>query len=214
MLNVPVYNESGKQIGDEQIDEALLGAPINTALLKQAVVMYHANCRQGDAAQKTRAEVVGSTRKLFRQKGTGRARMGNVRTPVRRGGGRAFPRKPRSFRQDMPRKMRRLARNQAVLVKIQNSEVLIVDGLKFDEPKTKRFAALLHALQADRGCVFAINGLDPTLLKSGRNVPRADIVNVSDLNAREILVRRRLVFTKDAFETFRQTVAASAKAGE
>ena len=214
MLNVPVYDESGKQIGDEQIDEALLGGRVNPALLKQAVVMYHANRRQGDAAQKTRAEVVGSSRKIFRQKGTGRARMGNVRTPVRRGGGRAFPRKPRSFRKDMPRKMRRLARNQAVLAKIQGSDALIVDGLKFDEPKTKRLVALLGALQADRGCVFATNGIDAALLKSGRNIPRANIMNVGDLNARDILTRRRLVFTRDAFETFRQIVATPVKAGD
>ncbi len=214
MLNVPVYNEAGKQIGDEQIDEALLGAPLNAALLKQAVVMYHANRRQGDAAQKTRAEVVGSSRKIFRQKGTGRARMGNIRTPVRRGGGRAFPRKPRSFRKDMPKKMRRLACKQAVLAKIQSSDALIVDGLKFDEPKTGRFAALLQALQSDRGCVFAINGVDTALLKSSRNIQRANIMNVGDLNARDILIRRRLLFTKDAFETFRQTVATSAKAGD
>ena len=174
MLNVPVYDESGKQIGDEQIDEALLGGRVNPALLKQAVVMYHANRRQGDAAQKTRAEVVGSSRKIFRQKGTGRAR----------------------------------------LAKIQGSDALIVDGLKFDEPKTKRLVALLGALQADRGCVFATNGIDAALLKSGRNIPRANIMNVGDLNARDILTRRRLVFTRDAFETFRQIVATPVKAGD
>jgi large subunit ribosomal protein L4 len=214
MLNVPVYNESGKQIGDEPIDEALLGRRVNSALLKQAVVMYEANRRQGTVAQKSRSEVAGSTRKLYRQKGTGRARMGNLRTPVRRGGGCAFAHKPRDFRQDMPRKMRRLARNQAVLAKILSSDALIVADLKFSEPKTKRLAAMLGALQADRGCVFATNGVDATLLKSGRNIPRADIVNVEDLNARDILARRRLVFTKDAFDTFRRTVNASAQAGK
>jgi large subunit ribosomal protein L4 len=214
MLNVPVYNESGKQIGDEPIDEALLGRRVNSALLKQAVIMYEANRRQGTVAQKSRSEVAGSTRKLYRQKGTGRARMGNLRTPVRRGGGCAFAHKPRDFRQDMPRKMRRLARNQAVLAKILSSDALIVADLKFSEPKTKRLAAMLGALQADRGCVFATNGVDATLLKSGRNIPRADIVNVEDLNARDILARRRLVFTKDAFDTFRRTVNASAQAGK
>jgi large subunit ribosomal protein L4 len=214
MLNVPVYNESGEQIGQEQIDEALLGGTVNHALLKQAVVMYHANRRQGTVAQKTRSEVEGSSRKLYRQKGTGRARMGNLRTPVRRGGGRAFPRKQRDFRLDMPRKMRRLARCQAVLAKITSSDALIVDGLAFSEPKTKRFAAVLEALHADRGCVFATNGIDTTLLKSGRNIPQAQIVNVADLNAFDILKRRRLVFTKDAFATFRETASATTEAGE
>jgi large subunit ribosomal protein L4 len=214
MLNVPVYNESGEEIGQEQIDAALLGGALNLALLKQAVVMYHANRRRGNVAQKTRGEVAGSCRKIFRQKGTGRARMGNIRTPVRRGGGRAFPRKPRDFRLDMPRTMRRLARNQAVLAKIQSSDAVIVDGVVFDEPKTKRFAELLRALHADRGCVFATNGVDRTLVKSGRNLARAEVVNVADLNAFDILARRRLVFTKDAFETFRQAAVAAGKAGE
>jgi large subunit ribosomal protein L4 len=214
MLQVPVYNESGEQIAEEQIDEALLGGQVNHALLKQAVVTYHANRRQGSVSQKSRGEVVGSTRKIYRQKGTGRARMGNVRSPIRRGGGRAFPRTPRDFRLDMPRKMRRLARNQAVLAKIQSQDAVIVDGLAFEEPKTKRFANLLQALHADRGCVFATNGVDTTLLKSGRNLPRATVVNVADLNAFDILARRRLVFTRDAFEVFRETVAASGKAGE
>lgn len=213
MLNVPVYNESGENIGQEQIDEAALGGGLNTSLLKQAVVMYHANRRHGAASQKTRADVVGSTRKLYRQKGTGRARAGNVRTPVRRGGGRAFPRKPKSFRLDMPRKMRRLARDQAVLAKIHSSDAVILDGLRFDEPKTKRFAAMLQAVSADRGCVFATAGIDAVICKSGRNIPRTEIMNVADLNAFDILSRRRLIFTKDAFETFKQSLAAG-KAGQ
>jgi len=213
MLNVSVYDESGKQIGDEQIDEELLGGEVNAALLKQAVVMYHANRRQGTVAQKTRAEVVGSSRKLFRQKGTGRARMGNVRTCVRRGGGRAFPRKSRDYRQEMPKKMRRQARNHAILAKIQSQAALIVDGATFDEPKTKRFAAMLGALNAERGCVFAIKGADANLLKSGRNIPRVNVMDVAELNAFDILSRKRLVFTKGAFEAFRQTAEAG-KAGE
>lgn len=214
MLNVPVYNESGQRIGEEPIDEELLGGQVNTALLKQAIVMYQANLRQGTVSQLTRGEVEGSSRKLYRQKGTGRARMGNVRTPVRRGGGRAFPRKPRDFRQDMPRKMRRLARNQAVLAKIQSNQACIVDGLAFDEPKTKRLSALLQALQAQRGCVFATNGTDVNLLKSGRNIPTLSVLNVADLNAFDVLRRRHLVFTRDAFETFRQTAAVAGKAGK
>jgi large subunit ribosomal protein L4 len=213
MLSIPVYNESGEQIGREQIDEASLGGTLNPTLLKQAIVMYHAHRRQGTVAQQTRSEVVGSSRKIYRQKGTGRARMGNVRTPIRRGGGRAFPRKPHDLRLDMPRKMRRLARNQAVLAKIQSSDAVIIDGVAFEEPKTKRFAELLRALQADRGCVFATNGIDEMLLKSGRNLSRANVMNVADLNAFDILARRRLVFTKAAFESFRQTVAAG-RAGE
>ncbi len=213
MLSVPVYNESGEQIGSESIDEALLGGELRPALLKQAVVMYHANRRQGSASQKSRGEIIGSTRKLYRQKGTGRARMGNARTCVRRGGGRAFPRKPKDFSQDMPKKMRRLARNQAVLAQIQSERACVIDGLKFDEPKTRRFAALLGAVKAERGCVFATAGVDPMLYKSGRNIQRAEIMNVNDLNAFSILSRRNLIFTREAFDAFRQSVDAASKQG-
>ena len=203
MLSVPVYNESGEQIGSEQIDAAALGGKVNVRLLKQAVVMYEANRRQGTVAQQTRAEVEGSTRKLYRQKGTGRARRGNLRTPVMKGGGRAFPRKPRDFSKDMPKQMRRLARNQAVLAKIEAGDLAIIDGLHFDAPKTKRFATLLRKMKGERGCTFATRGVDATLYKSGRNLPRTDVVDVAELNAYAILARPKLIFTRDAFATFR-----------
>lgn len=212
MLSVPVYNESGQQVGSEEIDPALLGGSVNPALLKQALVMYHANRRQGTVAQKSRGEVAGSTRKLYRQKGTGRARMGTIRTPVRRGGGRAFPRKPRDFRQDMPKAMRRLARNQAVLAKIQSQDALIVDGLRFDQPKTRRFAAMLRALHSEGGCVLATKGVDRTLYLSGRNVPRTQITDVAALNAFDILTRRRLIFTREAFAALRESAAGAVAA--
>jgi len=214
MLDLAVYNEAGANVGSEHLDQELLGGKVNYALLKQAIVMYEANRRQGTVAQKTRAEVVGSTRKLFRQKGTGRARMGNSRTPIRRGGGCAFPRKMRDFRQTMPKTMRRLARDQAVLAKIESQEAVIVEGLQFDAPKTKRFAGFLKAVGAERGCVLATDGRDENLYKSGRNVPRAEVVNVSDLNAYDILSRRRLIFTREAFNAFRNSVAHRTPAGE
>lgn len=212
MLSVPIYNEAGEQVGDEQIDEALLGGAVNPALLKQAVVAYHANRRQGTAVTKGRSEVRGSTRKLYRQKGTGRARMGNARTCVRRGGGVAFAKQLRDFRQALPRKMRRLARNQAVLAKIQSSDALIVDGLKLEAPKTSRLAEVLKKIQAERGCVFATAGVDPVLYKSGRNIPRTEICDVAELNAFDILSRRKLIFTREAFAAFCQTVAGATQA--
>lgn len=214
MLQVPVYDESGKQIGSEPIDDAALGGEPNYALLKQALVMYLANARQGTVAQKSRGEVEGSTRKIYRQKGTGRARMGTVRQPVRRGGGRAFPRKPRDFGKDMPRQMRRLARDQAVLAKIRGAGALIVDGLRFEAPRTKRFAAVLKAVGAVRGCVLATDGVDPMLYKSGRNVPRTEIMDVRSLNALAVLRRPRLIFTREAFAAYRAGLSArGGKAG-
>lgn len=209
MIQIPIFNETGKQVGSEQIDEKLLGGEVNARLLKQAIVQYHANQRQGDSSQLRRGEVEGSTRKLYKQKGTGRARRGPIRTPVMKGGGRAFANKPMSYRQEMPRKQRRLARNNAILAKAQGNAILILDSLTFDQPKTKRFATMLRKLDITKGCVFATNGVDPALHKSGRNIPRTDVVNVADLNVWSILSRPKLVFTRAAFDAFRNTVAAA-----
>ncbi len=214
MLSVPVYNMTGQKVGDAEIDEALLGGTVNPALLKQAVVMYHANQRQGTVANKSRGQVEGSTRKIYRQKGTGRARMGPVRSPVRRGGGRAFAKRPREYRQAMPKKMRRLARDQAVLAKIQASDALIVDGLKFETPKTAPLAKLLAAVNAGRGCVLATKGSDVNVFKSGRNIPRTEVADVASLNAFQILSRRKLVFTRDAFDRFKELAGSPAAATE
>ncbi|MCG3127046.1 MAG: 50S ribosomal protein L4 [Phycisphaerae bacterium] len=203
MLSIPVYDESGKQVGSEQIDPAALGGEVNVPLLKQAVVMYHANRRQGTVAQKSRGMVEGSTKKIYRQKGTGNARQGPARAPHRRGGGRAFARAPRDFSKDMPRQMRRLARDNAVLAKINGNAVRIVDRLAFEGPKTKRFSAMLKALDSTRGCTFATRGIDAVLYRSGRNIPRTNIVDVAQLNAYDILSRPRLIFTRDAFVTYR-----------
>ena len=213
MLSVPVYNEGGEQVGSEQIDEVLLG-PLNHSLLKQAVVMYHANQRQGHAVNKSRGMVVGASQKIYRQKGTGRARMGTIRTPIRRGGGVAFAKKVRDFRQAMPKKMRRQARNQAVLVKIQSEDILILDSFKLEAPKTGRVAKMLKTVNAERGCLFATAGIDEVMYKSGRNIPRTVIRDVAELNAFEILSRRKLIFTRDAFATFRNSVSGAKTASE
>lgn len=213
MLAVPIYNESGQKIGDEQIDEALLGGEVNIALLKQAAVMYHANLRQGHAVNKSRGMVEGSTRKLYKQKGTGRARRGPVRSPIMKGGGRAFAKKVREFRHDMPKKMRRLARDNAVLAKIKTDQALIVDQVRFDEPKTARFAKLLRSIKCEAGCVFATLGADTALFKSGRNIPKAQVLDVAELNAHQILTHRVLIFTRDAFTQFRDAATKAGRKG-
>lgn len=200
MIELPVYDESGKQVGTASLDETLFGKEPRPELLKQAIVMYQANRRQGTAANKSRGMVEGSTRKLYRQKGTGNARAGSIRTPVRVGGGVAFAKTARDFGKDMPKKMRRLARDQAILAKAQAADAVIVDGLKFDGPKTKRVAALLKAIKADRGCVITLAEPDSNLHLSSRNIPKTDVRLVEELNAYEILRRRKLVFTKAAFD--------------
>jgi large subunit ribosomal protein L4 len=200
MINVPVYNMSGEQTGSMEVDEARLGGKVRLDLLKQAVVMWQSNQRQGSARTKNRARVEGSTRKLFRQKGTGNARMGTVRTCVRRGGGVAFAKLERNIRRVMPRKMRQLARNSALLAKMQAGNVLVVDPLTVAEPKTRPFFQMLKKLGADRGCVLAMEAPSTAVFKSGRNIPKTDIRQVHELNAYEILRRRKVIFTRKALE--------------
>lgn len=199
MIEVPVYNMNGEKTGSVSIDEALLGGQVRIDLLKQAVVTWRANQRQGSARTKSRGMVQGSTRKLYRQKGTGHARMGPVRTNIRRGGGVAFAKTEKSWRLDMPKKMRRMARNSALLAKLQSDDVMVIDSMSFDKPKTKQFAAMLKAVGAEKGCVVALPKADETIYKSGRNIPKTEIRPVNELNAYEILRRRKLIFTQEAF---------------
>lgn len=209
MIELAVYNQQGQQVDQIQVDEALLGGYVRPALLKQALVMYHANQRQGTVATKSRGLVRGSTRKLYRQKGTGRARAGASRTHVRRGGGVAFAKVPRDFRQAMPKKQRRLARNSAILTKLQSQEAKVVDRLEFDTPKTKAFVELLHCLNIDRSCLLATDTHDLNVYKSLRNIPRVDALDVRQLNAGDILRRRTLLFTRAALEALLQPAVAT-----
>ncbi|MEJ5259856.1 MAG: 50S ribosomal protein L4 [Anaerohalosphaeraceae bacterium] len=199
MIDVAVYNREGQEVDRIQVNEEVLGGHVRAALLKQAIVMYHANRRVGTAATKNRGRVEGSTRKLYRQKGTGNARMGTIRTCSRRGGGVAFAKLPRDFSQRMPKKQRQLARDSAILAKLQSGQVVVVDELAFSEPKTKEFARVLKNLKIDRSCLVTIPSQDVNLYKSARNIPKVDVMVVSDLNAGDICNRQKMLFTKEAF---------------
>lgn len=198
MIDLTVYNVDGKEIESLRVDEAALGGSVRHALLKQAIVMYHANKRVGTAATKGRSMVAGSGRKLFRQKGTGNARVGNIRTGKRRGGGMTFAKSPRDFRKRMPKKQKKLARDSAILAKLLGDNVIVVDGLQFDEPKTKNFVNVLANLKIDRSCLVTVDSIDENILKSARNVPKVVVMPVSELNAFEICRYRKMLFTKEA----------------
>ena len=129
MIEVPVFNQAGSKVDTIQVDEAKLGGEVRTNLLKQALVMYHANQRQGTVRTLARGEVAGSTRKMFRQKGTGNARTGGIRNPIKKGGGHAKQKRPKDWRQDMPKKARQLATKSALLMKFQANEVRVVDNI-------------------------------------------------------------------------------------
>ncbi len=200
MLEVPVYNMNGDRTGAVQIDPQILGDRVRPQLLKQAIVTYLTNNRQGSARTRNRARVSGSTRKIYRQKGTGNARMGTVRSPIRRGGGVTFAKQNQVFTRALPKKMRRLARNNAILAKILSEDVLVVEDLAFETPKTKRMTEMLQGLGASAGCLLALRERDENIVLSGRNLPKTDICLVSDLNAYEILRRKKLILTRPAFD--------------
>lgn len=204
MIELPVYNRDGQEVDSIQIDEMLLGEKVRHALLKQAVVMYHANRRQGTASTKSRSSVAGSTHKLYRQKGTGRARMGSNRTVIRKGGGVAFAKRMRDFSQRMPKKQRRMARNSAVLSKLQSNDVVVIDQLAFDQPRTRDFAAILQNLNIEKGrsCLVVLNDYNLNTLKSLRNIPRLDALEIDQLNAGAVCNHRKLFFTREALDVF------------
>jgi len=199
MIDLAVYNAEGNKVDSVNLDEASLGGVVNYPLLKQAIVMYHANKRVGTAASKGRGDKAGSGRKLFRQKGTGSARVGNSRTGKRVGGGATFAKSRRDFSKKMPRKQKRQARNSAILDKVRSNDVVLVDEIKFEEPKTSQFAQMLRNLQVQRSCVVATSEFDNTIYKSARNIPGVAVMVASQLNAGDICNRHKLVMTKGAF---------------
>lgn len=199
MIDLAVYNTDGQEVESLKVDEAVFGGSVRYPLLKQAIVMYHANKRVGTAANKGRSMVAGSSRKLFRQKGTGNARIGNIRTGKRVGGGVTFAKSLRDFGKRMPKKQRRLARDSAILAKLLSNNVVVVDGLTFERPKTKDFKGVLNNLKIERSCLVTINSADVNLYKSAKNVPKVAVMPVSELNAGDICNYRKMLFTKEAF---------------
>ena len=204
MIELPVYNRDGKQVDTLAIDEATLGGEVRPVLLKQAYVMFHAGQRQGSARTKSRGMVAGSTRKLFRQKGTGNARMGARRTVLRTGGGVAFAKtKTReAYRQRMPKKMRRLANRNALLAKLVDNEVKCFDDLGFETPRTREFQSLLNAVGVDRTCLVALTATNRNAALSARNLENVDTTRVEQLNAFDLLNHRYLVVDKASLQAF------------
>ena len=204
MIELPIYNREGKQVESIKIDEALLGSEVRPALLKQAYVMSHSNRRQGSARTKSRGMIEGSTRKIYKQKGTGNARMGTVRTNIRKGGGVTFAktRTHENFRKAMPKKMRQLANRNALLAKLVDGEVKCIVDLEFESPKTKELKAILDAVGVNRSCLVAVDGENRNAAISARNLKNVDTIRVDQLNVFELLNHRFLVVDKASIEAF------------
>jgi large subunit ribosomal protein L4 len=206
-MDVPVYNIQGKQVGSMKIDEQALGGEVNASLLKQAYVRYHAHHRQGSARTKNRREVEGSTRKLYRQKGTGNARHGDKKANLFKGGGHGHSkqRTREDYRLDMPKKMRRKANRNAFLAKLMDNEVRVIDALNFGTPKTKDFVTFLEAIKVDRSALLALpleGGASENARRSARNVDEITICRADQLNCFELLNHRYLVIGKADLEAW------------
>ncbi len=201
MVSLPVYDRTGAEVGRYEIDPAQIAPKISKQLLHDAVVMYLANRRQGTAKTKPRNEVAGSTRKLYRQKGTGNARVGSARAPHRRGGGHAKAIRPRSYYYRLPKKAVRAATRMAIASKLNDGEVIVIDHLTLDAPKTKDFASILKALKINEmSTLVATEGHNANVYRSGRNIPNVTISPVNDLNALVVLQPKRMLVTKAALD--------------
>src|SRR5215813_8015481 len=205
MITLDVYNRQGDKVGTVDVDPAEFGGKVNKQLLHDVVLMHLANQRAGTHSTLRRGEVAGSTRKLFRQKGTGNARVGTRRTNKRKGGGTAKGPKPRDYEYHLPKKAVRAATRMALLSKFQDDEALIIDDLTLPEIKTKQVAGILKALKLDgTSCLISMAGRDDKLYRSARNIRGVEVMPASELNAYTVLHQKRLLLTRAALDELRE----------
>jgi large subunit ribosomal protein L4 len=199
MPKVALYNTAGEQVGDIELSDAVFGVDVNEAAMHQAVLAYLSNQRLGTAKVKTRTEVRGGGRKPWRQKGTGRARHGSIRSPIWRGGGIVFgPDGQRNYKQVMPKKLKRLAMKSALTVKVNSGSLIVLDELTMDAPKTKEIATMLGNLKTGRKVLIVTGTTQINVVKSARNIPGIKTTNAGQLNVYDILNTDNLVITRDA----------------
>ena len=198
MANVSVYNMEGKEVGKLDLSDAIFGVEINEHLVHMAVLQQLADKRQGTQKAKTRSEVSGGGRKPWRQKGTGHARQGSIRAPQWKGGGVVFAPVPRDYSFKMNKKEKRAALKSALTDKAQSNNIIVVDELKFDEIKTKKFAEVMNNLKATRKALVVLADNDKNVVLSARNLAEANTTLTNTLNVYDIVNARTLVLTKDA----------------
>ncbi|MHB8103929.1 MAG: 50S ribosomal protein L4 [Dehalococcoidales bacterium] len=200
-MQVPVYNVAGEEIRKIKISDDVFKTPFNEAVVHQVMVGMQANARQGTAATKSRGEVVGSTKKLYRQKGTGNARAGSKKSPTRRGGGTAFGPKPRDYRQSIPKKLRRLALRCVLSSKAGDGDLKIIDAFDFAEIKTKRMLEVLFALGIESSALIVTQKPEENVIKSARNIPEIVTTPANVINILDILSHKTLLMTEGAVRT-------------
>jgi large subunit ribosomal protein L4 len=197
-MKVPVRNMAGETVGEIELRDDIFAAPVNKVVMHQALVRQLANSRRGTHKTKERGEVRGGGRKPWRQKGTGRARQGSTRAPQWRGGGIVFGPKPRSYEQQMPRKMRRVAMRSALSAKVASEQLVVVDSLALDAPRTKDIVAMLQRLDVNESALILLPGHNFAVERSARNLSDVKTLWASYLNVRDLLGYRTLILAQDA----------------
>jgi len=203
-VQVPVYSLNGEIIDQMELSQAVFDIPFNKAVVHQAMTRQLANRRQGTASTRTRGEVSGSTRKLRPQKHTGRARRGDIKSPLLRGGGVVFGPKPRSYRQSMPKKMRKLALKCLLSAKVREGNIKLVQELAFQEPKTKDMINVLSSLGIDASTLIITAQSTPSVVKSAANLPEVKVVPSTLINVLDLLSYKMLVATVPAIHNIEQ----------
>jgi large subunit ribosomal protein L4 len=212
MASLTIFDRAGKEVGKYDLEPAIFAAEINQQLLHDAVVMYQANLRQGTVASKSRGMIAGSTKKMYRQKGTGNARAGSRRSPIRRGGGHTFRKDPRDFGFRLPRKALQLATRMAIASKFNDDEVTLIDSLEFNAPKTRDMAGILKALKIDRStCLVTTAAQDRNVWLSARNIEGVEISPAAELNAYKVLMSRRMLITRAALDALTEQAKNNGK---
>ena len=213
-MQLPVHNLIGEVVRQIEVSDRVFAEPLNEAVVHQALVRQQANARQGTASTKTRSEVVGSSRKLYRQKHTGFARAGSRRSPLRRGGGIIFGPKPRNYRQAMPKKMRHLALRCVLSAKVKDGELKVLEELNFAEPKTKEMVRILLALGVNSSALIVTGEPASNVVRSARNLAAVKTLPVNLLNVVDVLFHRVLLVTEEAVRRAEQLWGSGLSQGD
>ncbi|MCM3575674.1 MULTISPECIES: 50S ribosomal protein L4 [Mesobacillus] len=207
MPKVALFSQAGSQVGEIELNDSVFGIEPNNHVMFEAVVMQRASLRQGTHKTKIRSEVAGGGRKPWRQKGTGRARQGSIRSPQWRGGGTVFGPVPRSYSYKLPKKVRRLAIKSALSSKVQSENIFVLESLAFEAPKTKEFKNVLSGLSVNTKALIVTAGLEENVALSARNIPGVTVVTADGINVLDVLNHDKLIMTKAAVEKVEEVLA-------
>ncbi|MBU5343757.1 MAG: 50S ribosomal protein L4 [Caldibacillus thermoamylovorans] len=207
MPKVTVYNQAGSQVGEIELNDSVFGIEPNKHVMSEVIISLRASQRQGTAKVKNRSEVRGGGRKPWRQKGTGRARQGSIRAPQWRGGGTVFGPVPRSYAYKLPKKVRRLALKSALSTKVQENNIVILDQLTFEAPKTKDFVTVLKNLSVDTKALIVTSDTNENAVLSARNIPGVKVVSSNAVNVLDIIGHEKLIMTEEAARKVEEVLA-------